>query len=94
MSRWDWPSSVRSWFEIECSKCWTLSCNLTRRAAFATAIEKHRQCRPAVATVLRRGFVPKKTKWCWTIWLHSGPAELPSVDALAKVESGYDGCDA
>jgi hypothetical protein len=73
MSRWDWPKSIRSWFEIECSRCWTLSSTLTRAKAFATAIEEHAQCRPAVATVLRRGLVPLKKKAHWRIYFHNGP---------------------
>jgi hypothetical protein len=72
MSRWDWPPSVRSWFEIACSRCPTLSSTLDRDSAFAVAVESHRDCHPAVATVLRRGFTPPGAKWEWTIWLHCG----------------------
>lgn len=71
-NKWDWPGAVRTFYEIACSRCWTLSSTLTRDHAFAVAVESHRDCHPAVATVLRRGEAPPNAKTRWSIWLHTG----------------------
>jgi hypothetical protein len=72
MSKWDWPKAVRHWYEIECSRCWALSSTLIRDLASAVAVESHRDCHPAVATVLRRGEAQANAKRSWTVWLHTG----------------------
>jgi hypothetical protein len=73
MSRWNWPRSVRSWFELDCNRCGFLTAVLTRAEAFAVAIAEHSQCRPTVVTVVRRGYTPAKKKWRCAIWMHNGP---------------------
>jgi hypothetical protein len=35
-------------------------------------LERHAECRPAVVEVVRRGYVPKKKRSRWRIWLHTG----------------------
>jgi hypothetical protein len=72
MSRWDWPSSARSFFEIDCDQCGCAASTLTQRQAFALMVERHSACRPTVVHVVRRKHVPKGKRSRWAIWLHNG----------------------